>query len=58
MKIVNFGHKFIKQLMQLRGGEEVRIFIIGSIFGGTGASGFPNIARKIRAIQEEKKCNF
>ena len=54
----NENSKFWSQIHRAidaaRGGEEVRIFIIGSIFGGTGASGFPNIARKIRAIQEEK----
>jgi hypothetical protein len=30
------------------GGEEARIFLVGSIFGGTGASGFPTITRLIR----------
>ena len=29
-------------------GGEVRVFIIGSSFGGTGASGFPAVARKIK----------
>ena len=49
-----FWSRIHKAIDAAKGGEEVRIFIIGSIFGGTGASGFPNIARKIRAIQSEK----
>ena len=49
-----FWNQIHKALDDARGGEEVRIFIISSIFGGTGASGFPNIARKIKAIQKEK----
>ena len=49
-----FWSKIYKAIDAAREGEEVRIFIIGSIFGGTGAAGFPNIARKIRTIQEEK----
>ena len=49
-----FWSQIHKAIDAAKGGEEVRIFIIGSIFGGTGASGFPNIARKIRAIQAEK----
>jgi hypothetical protein len=43
-----------KAIDAARGGEEVRVFIISSIFGGTGASGFPNIARRIKQIQKEK----
>ena len=55
-----FWNQIHKALDDARGGEEVRIFIISSIFGGTGASGFPNIARKIKAIQKEKNvtANF
>lgn len=34
-------------------GEPVRIFLIGSIFGGTGASGFPVMARKIKSLAEK-----
>lgn len=29
-------------------GQEAKIFLVGSIFGGTGASGFPTIARLIK----------
>lgn len=30
-------------------GGEVRVFLVASIFGGTGASGFPTVARLLRA---------
>ena len=49
-----FWSQIYKAIDSARGGEEVRVFIISSIFGGTGASGFPNIARRIKAIQKEK----
>lgn len=32
-----------------RAGEEVRIFLMASIFGGTGAAGLPTLARMIRS---------
>jgi hypothetical protein len=32
-----------------RGGTEIRIFLVASVFGGMGASGFPTIARLLRA---------
>ena len=35
-------------------GKEIRIFLVSSVFGGTGASGFPSIARLIRAILKQK----
>ncbi len=49
-----FWSQVYKAIDAARGGEEVRVFIISSIFGGTGASGFPNIARRIKQIQKEK----
>ena len=49
-----FWFQIYKAIESARGGEEVRVFILSSIFGGTGASGFPNIARRIRTIQKEK----
>lgn len=49
----SFWQNIYSALEKARGGEEVRIFLISSIFGGTGASGFPNIARKIKNIQNE-----
>lgn len=35
-------------------GKEIRIFLVSSVFGGTGASGFPSIARLIRSILKHK----
>ena len=49
-----FWSQIYKAIDVARGGEQVRVFIISSIFGGTGASGFPNIARRIKQIQQEK----
>ena len=49
-----FWSQIYKAIDSARGGEEVRVFIISSIFGGTGASGFANIARRIKTIQKEK----
>jgi hypothetical protein len=48
-----FWSQIYKAIDQAKGGEEVRIFLLSSIFGGTGASGFPNIARRIKNIQKE-----
>jgi hypothetical protein len=54
--------EFINRLIELMrtssGGEEVRIFMAGSLFGGTGAAGFPTIARmlhKLRAPNNSKR---
>jgi hypothetical protein len=52
-----FWSQIYKAIDSARGGEEVRVFIISSIFGGTGASGFPNIARRIRQIQKDKNVS-
>lgn len=40
----------IKSYLNQADKSEVNIFLIGSAFGGTGASGFPNLARKINAL--------
>jgi hypothetical protein len=37
-----------------RGGDDVNIFLAGSIFGGMGASGFPTIVRKLRRVLDEQ----
>lgn len=34
-------------------GQDDRIFVISSIFGGTGASGFPLLLKKIRSVDEK-----
>lgn len=38
-------------------GQNDRIFIISSIFGGTGASGFPLLLKKLRAVSQEMSGN-
>jgi hypothetical protein len=43
------------QTLQSAGhGEEVRVFLIASIFGGTGASGLPTVARLLRKEIKER----
>lgn len=37
-------------LSRAKGGEDVRVFLAGSVFGGTGAAGFPTIARMLREL--------
>ncbi len=56
---LEFGDGRFKTRMEeliARGGqnEEVRIFLVGSVFGGTGAAGFPTLARVLDAIREKK----
>lgn len=38
-------------------GQNDRVFIVSSIFGGTGASGFPLLLKKLRAISSEISGN-
>jgi hypothetical protein len=46
----------MSELMAGGGGrEEVNIFIAGSAFGGTGAAGFPTIARELHRIRSAKE---
>ena len=41
--------EFVEKVRQdLSGGREVKIFLSGSVFGGTGAAGIPTIARLLR----------
>jgi len=54
--------EFLERLVELMqasaGGEEVRIFLAGSLFGGTGAAGFPTISRmlnKLRGPNNDKR---
>lgn len=50
-----FWQRLLEGTARVREGEEVRIFLIGSIFGGTGAAGFPSIARLIREELKRKR---
>ena len=52
-----FWSQIYKAIDAARGGEQVRVFIISSIFGGTGAAGFPNIARRINQIKKDKNVS-
>ena len=51
---VPFWQNIFDALDDVAQGKEIRIFLISSIFGGTGASGFPSIARLIRSILKAK----
>ena len=43
----------------IKNGQETRLFLVGSIFGGTGAAGFPTIAQLIRRkLDELKQKNY
>ena len=46
-----------KQMVNDIGEQEARIFFFGSVFGGTGAAGFPNIAKLIRDYFDDKAVN-
>jgi hypothetical protein len=45
---IPFWARLTDLLDTARGGTEVRILLAGSVFGGTGAAGFPTLARLIR----------
>lgn len=46
-----------KKMVNDIGEQEARIFFFGSVFGGTGAAGFPNIAKIIRKYFDDKEVN-
>lgn len=43
-----FWQALLQSCDQAQQGREVRLFLVGSVFGGTGAAGFPVIARLLR----------
>lgn len=45
-----FWQAILEQLKRGQTGSEVRVFLCGSVFGGTGAAGFPTLARKLRDL--------
>jgi Tubulin like len=47
--------KRLRQLMEDSGRQPVNIFIVGSAFGGTGAAGFPTLARALHRIRSDKE---
>jgi hypothetical protein len=44
----DFWKALIQQIKQSQGGREVRLLLVGSVFGGMGAAGFPTLARLVR----------
>lgn len=36
-------------------GEEVRLFLVGSVFGGTGAAALPSLTRKLRQLVKQSR---
>ena len=49
-----FWDNLFSKIDSAKSGREVRIFLVASIFGGTGASGFLSIARRIRNYLEDQ----
>lgn len=45
--------KRLEELMEDPQQEKVNIFLVGSAFGGTGAAGFPTLARELHRIRTE-----
>ncbi len=43
----------LRTLMESGDRREVRIFLVGSAFGGTGAAGFPTLARELHRIRSD-----
>lgn len=43
----------LRTLMESGDRREVRIFLVGSAFGGTGAAGFPTLARELHRIRTD-----
>lgn len=54
------GDPFWRELVQavkaaVTSGTEARLFVVGSIFGGTGAAGVPTLARLLRRLLEDER---
>lgn len=47
-KDAEFWKVLLQTIRQAQGGDEIRLVLAGSVFGGTGAAGFPTLARLIR----------
>ncbi len=43
------------ELMEDPSGQKVNIFLVGSSFGGTGAAGFPTLARRLHRMRQSEK---
>ena len=53
-KTIHFGKYVFEAIESAKSGNSVKIFLSSSIFGGTGAAGFPSIARVIRRMAEQE----
>jgi len=49
-----FWKDIFNAIEKAKSGENVKIFLSSSIFGGTGAAGFPSIARVLRRFAEQE----
>lgn len=47
----------LNELMEDPEQDQVNIFLVGSAFGGTGAAGFPTLARELHRIRSEGKLD-
>lgn len=54
---IPFWRNLLDAIKAAKQGETVRIFLVGSIFGGTGAAGFPVFARMLRHTLEQAKID-
>lgn len=45
---VDFWKQLVEHVNSARGSRDVNILLVGSVFGGTGAAGFPTLAKLIR----------
>ena len=45
----------IKAITESAQGQTVNVFFVGSAFGGTGAAGFPTLARRLYRLRKENK---
>ncbi len=52
-----FWRALLQSIKQAQGGDEVRLVLAGSVFGGTGAAGFPTLARLIRRRLRQDNIN-
>jgi hypothetical protein len=50
----DFWKLLMQQIRLSQGGQSIRLLLAGSVFGGTGAAGFPTLARLIRRRLERE----
>ena len=46
-----FNRRLTELIKMAKQDQDVRIFLVGSVFGGTGAAGFPTLARAVNQIR-------